>query len=108
MGGVATLAPGAHNAAAFPEGRLTHLPATHADLEMRLRITAATNTRAIPAVRQRSLRSAPVAAHPLHARMFDGKDIEKGTQRRRPGGLTGCQCIRMGLEVFREPGSMRR
>jgi hypothetical protein len=40
--------------------------------------------------------------------MFDGKDIEKGTQRRRPGGLTGGQCIRMGLEVFREPGSMRR
>jgi hypothetical protein len=40
--------------------------------------------------------------------MFDGQDIEKGTQCRRPNGLAGGQCIWMGLEVFREPGSMRR
>jgi hypothetical protein len=80
-GGVAGAAAGANDAAVLAEGGLTDLAAAHANLEMRLRITTATNTRAVPAIRQRPLFSAPVAAHPLHARMFDGQDVEKGTQR---------------------------
>ena len=46
-GGVASLAAGTHDAAAFPEGGLTHLPATHAHLPMCLAVTAAADTAAI-------------------------------------------------------------
>jgi len=76
-GRILDLATRADNAAVLAGIRSAKFAATHAHLEMRLRITTATNTRAVPAVRQRSLCSTPVAAHALHGRVFGGQDVEK-------------------------------
>ena len=76
-GRILHLATRADNAAVLAAIRSAKFAATHAHLQMRLRITPSASAGAVSAVWKSPLRPATVAAHPLHGRVFGGQDVEE-------------------------------
>jgi hypothetical protein len=72
----------AHDPTTLAEGGVPRLAAAHANLQMRVPVTAVADACAVFSVRKPRLRSAPVAAHPLHRRVISGQHIQQSAQRR--------------------------
>jgi hypothetical protein len=72
----------AHDPTTLAEGGVPRLAAAHANPQMRVPVTAVADACAVLSVRKPRLRSAPVAAHPLHRRVISGQYIQQSAQRR--------------------------
>jgi len=89
----------AHDPTTLAEGGVPRLAAAHANLQKRVPVTAVADACAVFSVRKPHLRSAPVAAHPLHRRVIGSQHIQQSAQRQRSDRRTGGQRSSLSFQV---------